>query len=61
VPLLLGLLVVEALLLRGMARSPFTPWLLLAWPAGVYVTGLTRRCLWDRLATPKRRKTPKVR
>ncbi len=60
-PLLLGLLIVEALLLRGMARSPFTPWLLLAWPMGVYVTGLTLCCLWDQLTTPKRHKTPKVR
>jgi hypothetical protein len=60
-PLLLGLLAVEALLLRSMARSPFTPWLLLAWPAGGYVTGLTVYCLWDRLATPKPSKTKKVR
>ncbi len=60
-PLLLGLLAVEALLLRSMARSPFTPWLLLAWPMGGYVTGLTLVCLWDRLATPKRHKTKKVR
>ena len=60
-PLLLGLLVVEALLLRSMARSPFTPWLLLAWPAGVYVTGLTLFCSWDQLTTPKRHKTTKVR
>jgi hypothetical protein len=61
VPLLLGLLIVEALLLRGMARWPFTPWLLLAWPMGVYVTGLTLFCIWDQLTTPKRQKTPKVR
>ncbi len=60
-PLLLGLLVIEALLFRGMARSPFTPWLLLAWPMGVYVTGLTLFCLWDQLTTPKRSKTTKVR
>jgi hypothetical protein len=60
-PLLLGLLVVEALLLRSMARSPFTSWLLLAWPAGVYVTGLTLFCIWDQLTTPKRSKTRKVR
>ncbi len=40
-PLLLGLLVVEAMLLRGMVRSPFTPWLLLEWPMGVWITGLT--------------------
>jgi hypothetical protein len=60
-PLLLGLLAVEALLLRSMARSPFTPWLLLAWPAGVYVTGLTLFCLWDQLTTPKPTKTTKVR
>ena len=60
-PLLLGLLVAEALIFRSMARSPFTPWLLLAWPAGVYVTGWTLFCLWDRLATPKRSKTERVR
>jgi hypothetical protein len=60
-PLLLGLLVVEALLLRSMAGSPFTPWLLLAWPAGVYLAGLTLFCLWDQLTTPKRRKATKVR
>ena len=60
-PLLLGLLVVQALLLRSLARSPFTPWLLLAWPMGVYVTGLTLCCLWDQLTTPKRRKIEKVR
>jgi hypothetical protein len=60
-PLLLGLLVVEALLFRSMARSPFTPWLLLAWPMGVYVTGLTLFCIWDQLTTPKRHKTTKVR
>ena len=56
-PLLLGLLVVEALLFRGMARSPFTPWLLLAWPAGAYVTSLTLCCLWDqRPLRPRRRR-----
>ena len=60
-PLLLGLLVIEALLLRSMARSPFTPWLLLAWPAGVYLAGLTLCCLWDQLTTPKPSKTTKVR
>jgi hypothetical protein len=60
-PLLLGLLVVEALLLRSMARSPFTPWLLLAWPMGVYVTGWTLCCIWDRLTTLKPSKTNKVR
>jgi len=59
--LLLGLLAVEALLFRSMARSPFVPLLLLAWPAGVYVTGLTLCCLWDRLTTPKPTKTRKVR
>ena len=60
-PLLLGLLAVEALLFRSMARSPFVPWLLLAWPAGGYVTGLTLVCLWDQLTTPKRHKIEKVR
>jgi hypothetical protein len=60
-PLLLGLLVIEALIFRSMARSPFSPWLLLAWPMGVYVTGWTLFCLWDRLATPKRSKTERVR
>jgi hypothetical protein len=60
-PLLLGLLVAEALIFRSLARSPFSPWLLLAWPAGVYVTGWTLFCLWDRLATPKRSKTERVR
>jgi len=61
VSLLLGLLAVEAQLLRGMAGSPFSPWLLLAWPAGVYVTGLTLFCIWDQLTTPRLRKTPKGR
>ncbi len=52
-PLLLGLLVVEALVLRGMARSPFTPWLLLEWPMGVWITGLTVYSVWEQLVTPK--------
>ncbi len=60
-PLLLGLLVVEALLFRGMVRSPFTPWLLLEWPFAIYVTGLSLVCVWDRLATPKHRNNTKVR
>ncbi len=60
-PLLLGLLAVEALVLRGMARSPFTPWLLLEWPLAIYVTGWSLFCVWDRLATPKRRKTERLR
>jgi hypothetical protein len=60
-PLLLALLVVEALALRAMVRSPFAPWLLLAWPMGVYVTGWTLCCLGGRLVTPKRRKTERVR
>jgi hypothetical protein len=54
-PLLLALLVVEALVLRSMAHSPFTPWMLLEWPFAVYVTGLSLVCIWDRLATPKTR------
>jgi hypothetical protein len=60
-PLLLGLLVAEALIFRSMARSPFSLWPLLAWLAGVYVTGWTLFCLWDRLTTPKHTKTKKVR
>src|SRR6266487_2547003 len=38
-----------------MVRSPFTPWLLLAWPMGVYVTGWTLYSVWERLTSPKRR------
>jgi hypothetical protein len=60
-PLLLGLLVVEALLLGSMARAPFAPGLLLAWPMGLYVTGWTLYSAWERLATPKRRKTERLR
>jgi hypothetical protein len=58
---LLGLLAIEALVLRSLAHSPFTPWHLLAWPAGLWVTGVTVYCLWDQLTTPKRSKTEKVR
>jgi hypothetical protein len=59
--LLLGLLALEGLVLRAMIRAPFAPWLLLAWPMGVYVTGWTLYCLWDRLATPKPTKTERLR
>jgi hypothetical protein len=60
-PLLLGLLVVEALVLRGMARSPFTPWLLLAWPMAAWAVGWTLYSVWDRFAAPKSRKPERIR
>lgn len=51
---LILLLVAEALIFRSMVRSPFSPWLLLAWPAAVWVTGLTLYSVWEQLITPSR-------
>jgi hypothetical protein len=57
VPVLVLLLIAEALTFRSMVRSPFTPWLLFAWPAGAWVTGWTLYSIWERLTTPTRSKS----
>jgi hypothetical protein len=59
--LLLGLLALEGLALRAMIRSPFTPWLLLAWPAGLWVMGWTLASIGGRLVSPRRRALVKGR
>jgi len=55
--LLLALLAAMTLVLWHLAQEPFTPWHLLAWPLGLYVTGWITYSLWERLAAPNPSKT----
>jgi hypothetical protein len=53
----LALLAAMTLVLWHLARTPFTPWSLLAWPVGLYVTGWIVYSIWERLATPNPSRT----